>query len=184
MPLTKTHLYQVFFIIPLFIFSACSKDKTLEIRKNSKITLIGNNLGSRMMDYGLFETEMHLRYPDSTLFIRNLSDPGDTPGFRPRSGTKDPWAFPGAEEFQTEFATKSGSEGFLEKPDQWLSRLQADIVIGFFGFNESFQGPEGLENFIAERDAWIQHSKAQQYNGKSAPQLALVSSATSIKVSK
>lgn len=162
-------------ILSTLFFFGCKPDKTLEIRKNSRITLVGNNLGSRMQEYGLFETEMHLRYPDSTLFIRNLCDPGDTPGFRPRSGTNDPWAFPGAEEFQTEYATPSGSEGFLEKPDQWLTRLQSDIVVGFFGFNESFQGKEGLENYKAELEAWIQHSKAQKYNGKSAPQLALVS---------
>ncbi len=159
----------------LLIFSGCTKEKILELHKNSHITLVGNNLASRMQEYGLFETEMHLRYPDSTLFIRNLGDPGDTPGFRPRSGTNDPWAFPGAEEFQDEYATPSGSEGFLEKPDQWLTRLQADIVVGFFGFNESFQGKEKLENFRAELEAWVIHSKSQQYNGKSAPQLALVS---------
>ena len=162
-------------ILSATLFFSCSPDKTLELRKNARITLVGNNLGSRMQEYGLFETEMHLRFPDSTLFIRNLCDPGDTPGFRPRSGTNDPWAFPGAEAFQTEYATRSGSEGFLEKPDQWLTRLQADIVIGFFGFNESFQGKEGLENYKAELEAWIQHSKTQKYNGKSAPQLALVS---------
>jgi glucose/arabinose dehydrogenase/mono/diheme cytochrome c family protein len=154
----------LFVLVGIFILFSCSQEKKINLKKDSKITLVGNNLGSRMMDYGLFETEMHLRYPDSTLYIRNLCDPGDTPGFRPRSGTKDPWAFPGAEDFQTEYATRSGSEGFLEKPDQWLTRLQADIVVGFFGFNESFQGKDGLENY-----------KAQQYNGKSAPQLALVS---------
>lgn len=168
-------LCPLFFLTSLLIFSGCTKEKTLELRKDSRITLIGSNLGSRMMEYGLFETEMHLRFPDSTLYIRNLSDPGDTPGFRPRSGTNDPWAFPGAEDFQTEYATPSGSEGHLEKPDQWLTRLQTDIVIGFFGFNESFQGLEKLENYKAELEAWILHSKAQQYNGKSAPQLALVS---------
>ncbi|GAA0879740.1 GDSL-type esterase/lipase family protein [Algoriphagus jejuensis] len=128
-----------------------------------------------MMEYGWFESEMHLRYPDSTLFIRNLGDPGDTPGFRPRSGTNDPWAFPGAENFQEEYATPSGSIGHLEKPDQWLTRLKADIVVGFFGFNESFQGEQRLQNYKDELEAWILHSKAQQYNGKSAPQLALVS---------
>ncbi|WP_026951024.1 PVC-type heme-binding CxxCH protein [Algoriphagus mannitolivorans] len=162
-------------ILLTFFFIRCTPEKTLELRKNSRITLVGNNLGSRMMEFGWFETEMHLRYPDSTLFIRNLCDPGDTPGFRPRSGTNDPWAFPGAEDFQEEYATKSNSEGFLEKPDQWLTRLQADIVIGFFGFNESFQGIEKLQNYKDELEAWILHSKSQQYNGKSAPQLALVS---------
>ncbi len=127
------------------------------------------------MEFGGLETELHLRYPDSTLLIRNLCDPGDTPGFRPRSGTNDPWAFPGAEQFQDEYATNSGSEGFFEKPDQWLTRLKADVVIGFFGFNESFQGEAKLENFKNELEAWILHSKAQRYNGKAAPQLALVS---------
>ncbi|SFN61630.1 putative membrane-bound dehydrogenase domain-containing protein [Algoriphagus ornithinivorans] len=156
-------------------FSSCKEKMTLQLHQNAHITLVGNNLGSRMMEYGWFETEMHVRYPDSTLFIRNLCDPGDTPGFRPRSGTNDPWAFPSAEVFQDEYATYSNSEGFLEKPDQWLTRLQTDIVVGFFGFNESFQGLEKLPLFKEELEAWITHSKAQQYNGKAAPQLALVS---------
>lgn len=165
------------FIIVLFLFLSlgCTPEKTLDLQKNASIALVGNNLGSRMMEFGLFETEMHLRYPDSTLFIRNLCDPGDTPGFRPRSASKDPWAFPGAEDFQDEYATYSDSQGFLEKPDQWLTRLKADIVVGFFGFNESFQGKDKLQNFKEELEAWVIHSKAQQYNGKSAPQLALVS---------
>src|SRR5690606_34472801 len=168
----SSHLFALFIFI--LIFSGCAKEKTLELRKDAHIALVGNNLGSRMQEYGLFETEMHLRYPDSTLYIRNLCDPGDTPGFRPRSGTNDPWAFPGAEDFQEEYATPSGSEGHLEKPDQWLTRLKADVVVGFFGFNESFEGKERLESFRAELEAWILHSKAQKYNGKSAPQLALV----------
>jgi mono/diheme cytochrome c family protein/glucose/arabinose dehydrogenase len=154
----------------------CSKpDATLTINKNSHIILIGNNLGSRMMNYGYFETEMQVRYPDSLLFIRNMCDGGDTPGFRPHSGRESPWAFPGAERFQTELAHPSGSEGFFETPDQWLTRLKADVIIAFFGYNESFQGEAGLENYKAELDAFIKHTRTQTYNGKSAPQLALVS---------
>lgn len=165
-----------FIAFGLFVFStSCTPEETLDLKKNTHIALVGNNLGSRMMEFGGLETELHLRYPDSTLIIRNLCDPGDTPGFRPRSGSNDPWAFPGAEQFQDEYANKSGSEGFFEKPDQWLTRLKADVVIGFFGFNESFQGEAKLQNFKDELEAWILHSKAQRYNGKVAPQLALVS---------
>jgi len=154
----------------------CSKpDPALTISKNAHILLIGNNLGSRMMNYGHFETEMQVRYPDSLLFIRNMCDGGDTPGFRPHSGRVSPWAFPGAEKFQTELAHPSGSEGFFETPDQWLTRLKADVIIAFFGYNESFQGAAGLENYKAELDAFIKYTLAQTYNGKSAPQLALVS---------
>lgn len=164
-----------FSLLLLAGISSCTQEKTLEFRKNSHITLVGNNLASRMMEFGWFETEMQVRYPDSALVIRNLADPGDTPGFRPRSGTNDPWVFPGAEEFQEEYATPSGSIGFLEKPDQWLTRIQADIVVGFFGFNESFQGLEKLQNYKDELEAWILHTQKQKYNGKAAPQIALVS---------
>lgn len=162
-------------ILTILILASCKEEKRLQLKKDAHITLIGGNLASRMMEFGWFETEMHLRYPDSSLFIRNMADPGDTPGFRPRSASNDPWAFPGAEIFQDEYATNSNSEGFFEKPDQWLARLQADIVIGFFGFSESFQGKEKLQNFKDELEAWVIHSKAQKYNGQTAPQLALVS---------
>ncbi|MFS4415774.1 PVC-type heme-binding CxxCH protein [Maribacter sp. 2307ULW6-5] len=145
------------------------------IGPNTKVALIGNNLGSRMMHYGGFETEMHLRHPTDSLTIRNMCDGGDTPGFRPHSSRNTPWAFPGAEKFQTELATNSGSEGFADYPDDWLKRQGADVVIAFFGSNEAFMGPAGLEGFKAELRAFIEHTKAQRYNGVSAPELILVS---------
>ena len=150
-------------------------EAALNVEKGSHIVLIGNNLGSRMMNFGHFETEMHLRYPDSLLYIRNMSDGGDTPGFRPHASRVSPWAFPGAEKFQTELATNSGSEGHFPTPDEWLTQLKADIIIAFFGYNESFQGEEGLENYKAELDAFIKHTLSQNYNGQSPPQLAIVS---------
>ena len=128
-----------------------------------------------MMNFGHFETEMQLRYPDSLLFIRNMCDGGNTPGFRPHSSRNSPWAFPGAEKYQTELAEPSGSIGHFETEDEWLSRLNADIIIAFFGYNESFQGKEGLENYKAELHAFIEHTKKQKYNSSNPPQLALVS---------
>ncbi|MHB1178427.1 MAG: PVC-type heme-binding CxxCH protein [Daejeonella sp.] len=152
-----------------------SGSMALKIKKGSHIILIGNNLGSRMMNFGYFETEMHLRYPDSLLYIRNMCDGGNTPGFRPHSGRPSPWAFPGAEKFQTELAKSPDSQGFYETPDQWITRHKADIIIAFFGYNESFQGKKGLENYKAELDAFIKHTLKQKYNGASPPQLAIVS---------
>lgn len=147
----------------------------LTLKKGAHISLIGNNLGSRMMNYDHFETEMQVRYPDDQLFIRNMCDPGDTPGFRPRSSRFSPWAFPGAERFQTEYANPSDSQGQFESPDEWLTRLKTDVIIAFFGYNESFQGKAGLANYKAELDAFIKHTLSQKYNGTTAPQLALVS---------
>jgi hypothetical protein len=80
----------------------------ISVKKGMHIILIGNNLGSRMINFDHFETEMQLRFPDSLLYFRNMCDGGNTPGFRPHSGRITPWAFPGAEKFQTELA-KSGS---------------------------------------------------------------------------
>ena len=164
-------------IAALIVVHSCDSPErdVLQVNKGSHIVLIGNNLGSRMMNFGHFETEMHVRYPDSLLFIRNMCDGGNTPGFRPHSGRNEPWAFPGAEKFQTELAQESGSEGHFESPDQWLTNLRADIILAFFGYNESFQGREGLENFKGELQAFVRHTLAQKYNGSSPPRLALVS---------
>lgn len=149
--------------------------KVLLIKKGTHIAMIGGNLGSRMMNYGHFETEMHLRYPENNLFIRNMCDGGDTPGFRPHASRNLPWAFPGAEKFQTEYANYSNSEGTFETPDQWLTRLKSDVIIAFFGYSESFQGLPKLANYKAELEAFIKHTKSQKYNGNNAPQLAIVS---------
>ena len=161
----------------LIIFSQCNtpEEPGLALRQNDHIILLGNNLGSRMMNYGHFETEMQVRHPDSLLFIRNMSDPGNTPGFRPHSSRKSPWAFPGAEQYHDELANPSGSQGHFKTPDEWLTRLEADKIIAFFGYNESFEGPMGLENYKAELDAFIKHTLAQNYNGQTPPELAIVS---------
>ncbi|MBC7570319.1 MAG: SGNH/GDSL hydrolase family protein, partial [Spirosoma sp.] len=159
----------------VFIASQRSQPAALMVKPGEHIVLLGGNLGSRMSNYGHFETEMQVRYPDYKLFIRNMCDPGDTPGFRPRSARNSPWAFPGAKQFQDEYANPSDSQGFFPSDDEWLTNLKADVILGFFGYSESEQGEAGLANFKAELAAFIQHTKAQQYNGKNAPQLVLVS---------
>ena len=169
-------LFIVFGLI-VIAFSAFqfSESDSLKLKKNSRIILLGGNLGSRMMNYGHFETEMQVRYPDSLLYIRNMCDGGDTPGFRPHASRNLPWAFPGAEKFQTEYAKNSNSEGHFESPDEWLTRLKTDVIVAFFGYSESFQGKEGLANYKGELDAFIKHTLSQNYNGATPPQLAIVS---------
>ena len=118
---------------------------------------------------------MHQRFPEHKLTIRNMCDGGNTPGFRPHPGRVSPWAFPGADSFYTELAQPSNSQGHFETPDEWLTRLQADIIVAFFGFNESFAGPEGVASFEAEMDVFVQHTRSQLYNGEHPPGLVLVS---------
>ncbi len=178
--------YSVTLLLSLLAATGLSADSEaaspLSLEMESRVVLIGNGLGSRMMRYGHFETELQLRHPDHRLFIRNLCDEGSTPGFRPHSARPSPWAFPGAEKYyprQSEAKDKwgSGHTGFgkFETSDQWLSRLRPDVMIAFFGFNESFEGVGGLENFKAELEDFVKHTRSQKYNGVAAPYLALVS---------
>ena len=175
----KKRTFFITFLLVIFFggfgISGCSTSDKLAVDQGMRISLIGNNLGARMMHYGFFETEVHLKFPDSLLVIRNLCDGGNTPGFRPHSGRNEPWAFPGAAQFQGDLAQKSGSEGHFETPDQWLDRLDTDLIIGFFGFNESFEDSSGLALFMDELHAFITHTQAQKYNGHKAPSLVLVS---------
>ncbi|MBY5959592.1 HEAT repeat domain-containing protein [Membranicola marinus] len=159
----------------LMVSCQTTHEGAIAVEDNMNIVLIGNNLGSRMMEYGPFETEMQVRHPDRHLVIRNMCDPGNTPGFRPHSSRNSPWAFPGAEEFQTEFANPSGSRGHFPTEDEWITNLEADVIIAFFGYSESFQGEENLDNFKAELDAFIQHTDSMNYNGDTSTQLVLVS---------
>lgn len=155
---------------------------TLPLEKGSRVALIGNGLGSRMIHYGHFETELYKRFPELNLVVRNLCDEGNTPGFRPHSGRPSPWAFPGAEQYhdplsdaKDRWGSGHSGRGHEATPDEWLTRVGADIIVAFFGFNESFGGPDQLDRFRAELEAFIEHTLSQNYNSKKAPQLALVS---------
>lgn len=124
----------------------------LEIREGDHICLIGNTLAERMQFEGHnhWETLLHQRFPKHRLVVRNLAWSADEVALRPRA------------------------EGF-GTPDEHLAFCKADVVIAFFGFNESFAGEAGLEKFKSDLDEWIKHTKAQDYSGKGAPRIALVS---------
>ena len=169
------------FMLALAAQQCSPSDPPVQINPDDSIVLIGNNLGSRMMYFGHFETELHVRYPGHSLLIRNQSNPGDTPGFRPHAARDSSWAFPGAEQFHTDLVTDSESqwgqfsEGHFPYPDEWISKFNPDILIAFFGYSESFRGEQGLEAFKGELEAFIRHSLSQQYNEEAETKLVLVS---------
>lgn len=124
----------------------------LELKPGDHICLIGNSLAARMSQPGHshFEALLYQRFPKHNLVIRNLAWPADEVALRPRA---------------LGFGT----------PDEHLAFSKADVVIAFFGFNESFKGPAGLESFRADLDGWIVHTQQQNYSGKGAPRIVLVS---------
>lgn len=145
----------------------------LDPQAGESIAVVGNRLGEHMLYTGYFETAIHRRFPDRQITFRNLCNPGDTPGFRPRASRPTQWAFPGAEQFHPELKIHLGV-GHYPSPDEWLTEVQADTLIAFFGFNESFDGLDRLDNFKAELAAFVDHTRSLAYNGTSAPNLILI----------
>src|SRR6185503_5587953 len=60
-------------------------------------------------------------------------------------------------------------------PEEWLTKVQADVVFAFFGFNESFQGTAGLPQFRTNLMNFIADTMKANYSGKGAPRLVLFS---------
>ncbi|MBV9124773.1 MAG: SGNH/GDSL hydrolase family protein, partial [Planctomycetes bacterium] len=122
----------------------------LELRAGDHICIIGNTLADRMQHDGWLETLLQSRFPRQELVIRNLGFAGDELTVGPRS------------------------EGF-GSPDQHLTFHKADVILAFFGYNESFAGPAGVEAFKKDLENFLQHTLSQKYNGQSPPRLVLFS---------
>ncbi|MCD6049874.1 MAG: putative rane-bound dehydrogenase, partial [Verrucomicrobia bacterium] len=94
----------------------------LKFIKGERIAFVGSSLGEHMNRHGDFETMLHSRFPQLELVVRNFCRPADEVAIRQRS---------------------SGYTA-LDNP---LSAFGADTMFCFFGFNESFAGPEGVAKF-------------------------------------
>lgn len=121
-----------------------------EPRPNARIAFVGNTMAERMSFFGNFETMLHLTWPHKNVHVRNLGWSADTPSFQPRPA----------------------NFGSME---DHLASIQADTVFGFFGFNESFAGPEGLDAFRAELDDWIRRVRNRRLPDGTLPEIILVS---------
>ncbi len=148
--------------------------------KGASIAIVGGGQGERLLRHPFFEAELQRRFAGRDLVIRNLCDDGDTPGYRDHSGRNSPYAYPGADKLYPLSKAKDfwgsghAGVGFSQSPDEWLKGLKADIILGWFGYAESFQGASGVSAFKTDLEGWLKHTAAQKYNGKSAPQVVLI----------
>lgn len=134
----------------IFALHSGARADLIEIRPGDHVAIIGNTLADRMQHDGWLEALLQARFPDHRLVIRNLGFSGDEIRTRLRSA---------------DFGT----------PDEWLARVEADVILAFFGSNESYAGAAGLEGFKKDLDGFLKHTLAQRYNGKSAPRVVLFS---------
>jgi azurin len=120
----------------------------LELKPGDHVALLGGALADRMQHSGHLETLIVARHPDLDLVFRNLAAAGD------------------------EVATWHRSENFGSR-DQWLTKAQADVILAFYGYNESFKGYDGLEKFKSDLDKFLKETRAKNYSGKGAPRIVL-----------
>jgi len=171
------NLLKNFQVLVLFSILGSSLLGKVILSPNDDIVLVGSGMGSRMIHYGHFETEVYLHHSKLDLKIRNLCDEGNTPGFRPHPSRnqEEQYAFPGAKDLiHQSLKAVTKPKGHFPTPDQWLSNLHAEVILCFFGFNSSFDGPRETERFKSELDAYIKHLNSMPF-GQSTPQIVLIS---------
>jgi len=122
----------------------------LSLSPGERIAFIGNALADRMQHQGSLETLIQAKYPQYNLVVRNLGFSGD------------------------EVATRARSKDF-GTPDEWLTRVGANVVFAFFGFNESFHGEGGLQQFKEDLARFLQETHTKNYSGAGAPRIVLFS---------
>ncbi|MEM7454809.1 MAG: PVC-type heme-binding CxxCH protein [Planctomycetota bacterium] len=145
-----TVLRALFFCIVLSFSPSLLKAQQLELEQGDHISFIGNTMADRMQHDGWLETMIQLRHPQHELVIRNLGFATDT------------------------LTTRMRSRDF-GSPDKWLTAAGTDVVFMMFGFNESFDGEDGIEKFRRDLLSEIGRLKSQSYNGDSAPAVVMIS---------
>jgi len=125
-------------------------DSLLKVEQGGSVVILGNGTAEGMQQHGYLESAIHCAYPQSELRVRNLGWTGDEVGRMLRE------------------------PGFGDLDSQ-LELTQADVIVCFFGLNESFQGSSGLEPFQSDLRTFIQERLRQFYNGHSKPQLVFIS---------
>ncbi len=122
----------------------------LQIPAGAHIAFVGNMLLERAQYFGHLEALLHQRYPKHELVVRNLAWPADTADLQPRP------------------------ENFADL-EQHLRHERVDIILAAFGFNESFDGLEGLPDFKETLARYVSQLKRKAFNGQSAPEIVLLS---------
>ena len=126
---------------------AGSYGQALDFKKGEHVVLIGNALAERMQHHGWLESYIQGTMSDKELVFRNHGFGGDKVNNRPRNN-----GFP--------------------SPDAYLEISKADVILAFWGYNESFDNSP--DAYRADLAKWIDETKGKKYNGKSAPRIVLL----------
>jgi uncharacterized cupredoxin-like copper-binding protein len=126
----------------------------LELKKGDSIAILGNGVADRSQHFGWLEAMLQQANAGDDLTFRNLAFSGD--------------------EVNTWHRTGDAPEDFGTR-DQWLAKVKADVIFAFYGYNESFKGYEGIDEFKKNLDTFLKETKKQNYSGKGSPRIVLFS---------
>ena len=122
----------------------------LLLKPGDHLAFVGNGLADRLQHDGWLETLLQAQFPGQHLVIRNLGFAGD------------------------ELTVQMRCDNF-GSADDWLTRTRADVVLAFFGYNESFGGRTGLGKFKQDLANYLRNLGQHQYNSNGPPRVVLLS---------
>ncbi|MEO5599596.1 MAG: PVC-type heme-binding CxxCH protein [Cyclobacteriaceae bacterium] len=150
---TSTPLSYTLPLICIFILICCRESNpkiNFEPQAGARIVIIGNTFAERLQHYNYLEPLLYKSFPDKRITVRNLGWSGDEINQQLR-----PLNF-----------------GSL---DHHLTQQKADIIFACFGMNEAFDGRDSLRTFKQQLAEYLKHFQQQKFNGRTAPQVILVS---------
>lgn len=157
-PLFRPRIFTLVLLSLVTLITGCSQEKFAASKKdaepvfvfetNDVVAFVGNGLAERMQHDGWVEAAFQHYYHRENLSVYNL-------GF-------------GADEL----TVRQRTSGFGSM-DDYLHLTGANVVFGFFGFNESFAGESGLEQFEKDLVAFVEHVTATPKDGGKQKRLVL-----------
>jgi putative membrane-bound dehydrogenase-like protein len=114
------------------------------------VAMLGNGLPDRMQHDGWMETLLQSQLPDLQVRFRNMSASGDRPNSYPRS---------------------SGHISMTA----YLQHVKADVVFGFFGYNEAYAGVEKADDHRKQLVEFVKKTRGAKPNGSTFPRIVLFS---------
>jgi len=150
-----TSLRRSFILLAAFLFagSQFAFADELKIEGGQRVAFVGNSLAERMNLFGHFETRLQIRFAETKPVFRNFGWPADAVEQQIRPGN-------------------------YTKIDDPFLVYSPEVLICFFGFNESFAGaePQELAAFRSNYEKYLASvSKKIIDGGGTQPTFALVS---------
>ena len=142
----------------------------LELKKGDNVAIVGSGLADRQQHYAWLEALIHKSHPSLQLKVRNLGFTADEVNVHPRSDE-----VPTIEQFlDMKPGTTTLTVGKTEVTYHWGADFHANVILAYWGFNESFKGEAGLEDFKKALDEYLKKLKTSDF-GKGNPRVVLLS---------